>query len=135
MARGSCHVFAGYVKVVRANGVRVWARGCSAPRPRPNRAAIADRRHASESRAVWDVVATLALAHPQVGFELTLDGRSRLSVPPGQPRDERLAAVWGEDVARTLLPVAHGVGPVFIEGFCQRPADAQPTGRRVQLRG
>ncbi|HET9132869.1 MAG TPA: DNA mismatch repair endonuclease MutL [Gemmatimonadales bacterium] len=91
------------------------------------------RSAASESRAVWDVVATLALAHPRVGFELTLDGRGRLSVPPGQPRDERLAAVWGEDVARTLLPVAHGVGPVFIEGFCQRPADAQPTGRRVQL--
>ncbi|HEX5633406.1 MAG TPA: DNA mismatch repair endonuclease MutL, partial [Gemmatimonadales bacterium] len=70
------------------------------------------RSAASEARAVWDVVATLALAHPRVGFELVLDGRSRLAVPAAQARAERLAAVWGEDVARTLLPVGHGVGRV-----------------------
>ena len=91
------------------------------------------RSAASEARAVWDVVATLALAHPAVGFELTLDGRPRLTVPAAQDRAERLAAVWGEEVARTLLPVSHGVGRVRVEGFVQRPADARPTGRRVQL--
>lgn len=91
------------------------------------------RSAGSESRAVWDVVATLALAHPDVGFELVQDGRARLAVPPGQRRGERLAAVWGEDVARTLLPVAHGLGRVHVEGFAQRPGDARPTGRRVQL--
>jgi DNA mismatch repair protein MutL len=91
------------------------------------------RSAASEARAVWDVVATLALAHPAVGFELTLDGRPRLAVPAAQDRAERLAAVWGEEIARTLLPVGHGVGRVRVEGFVQRPADARPTGRRVQL--
>ncbi len=91
------------------------------------------RSAASESRAVWDTVATLALAHPAVGFELMLDGRPRLIVPAAQARDERLAAVWGADLARTLLPVAFAVGGVRVEGFTQRPADAQPTGRRTQL--
>jgi DNA mismatch repair protein MutL len=91
------------------------------------------RSAASEARAVWDVVATLALAHPAVGFELTLDARPRLMVPAAQDRAERLAAVWGEEIARTLLPVSHGVGRVRVEGFVQRPADARPTGRRVQL--
>lgn len=91
------------------------------------------RSAASESRAVWDVVATLALAHPAVGFELTLDQRPRLSVPSGQEQSERLAAVWGEELARTLLPVSFGVGRVRVVGFSQRPADARPTGRRVQL--
>lgn len=91
------------------------------------------RSAASESRAVWDVIATLALAHPAVGFELTLDQRPRLSVPAGQEQSERLAAVWGEELARTLLPVSYGVGRVQVAGFTQRPADARPTGRRVQL--
>jgi DNA mismatch repair protein MutL len=91
------------------------------------------RSAASEARSVWDVVATLALAHPDVGFELTLDGRERLNVPAGQAREERLAAVWGRDLARTLLPVDQAVGGVHVVGFTQRPADAQPTGRRTQL--
>jgi len=91
------------------------------------------RSAASESRAVLDTVSTLALAHPAVGFELVLDGRQRLLVPADQLREERLAAVWGPDLARTLLPVSYAVGGVLIEGFTQRPADAQPTGRRTQL--
>lgn len=91
------------------------------------------RSAASESRAVWDTVATLALAHPEVGFELMLDGRPRLIVPADQARDERLAAVWGADLAKTLLPVHYAVGGVRVEGFTQRPADARPTGRRTQL--
>ncbi len=91
------------------------------------------RSAASESRAIVETVSTLALAHPDIGLELLLDGRTRLQVPPDQPRDARLAAVWGEDLARTLLPVEYGVGPVRVSGFTQRPADAGPTGRRTQL--
>ncbi|MEO5800256.1 MAG: DNA mismatch repair endonuclease MutL [Gemmatimonadales bacterium] len=91
------------------------------------------RSAATETRAVIDAVSTLALAHPAVGFELVIDGRPRLVVPADQPREERLAAVWGPDLARTLLPVSFAVGGVLVEGFTQRPADAQPTGRRTQL--
>ncbi|HRP08654.1 MAG TPA: DNA mismatch repair endonuclease MutL, partial [Gemmatimonadales bacterium] len=83
------------------------------------------RSAASETRAVVDVVSTLALAHPDVGFLLELDARIRLDV--------RLAAVWGDELARSLLPVSFAVGPVRVEGFTQRPADARPTGRRTQL--
>ena len=91
------------------------------------------RSAASESRAIWDATSTLALSHPDISFELLLDGRHRLIVPDGQSLDERLAAVWGADVVRTLIPVEFAVGGVHITGFAQRPADAQPTGRRAQL--
>jgi DNA mismatch repair protein MutL len=91
------------------------------------------RSAASETRAVHEVVATLALAHPGIGFELITDARQRIGVPPEQSRDARLAAVWGEELARSLLPVGFAVGPVRVEGFAQRPADARPTGRRTQL--
>jgi DNA mismatch repair protein MutL len=91
------------------------------------------RSAASESRASWESVATLALAHPETGFELYLDGRTRLAVPGGQTAAERLEAVWGVDIARTLIPVSYASGSFRIEGFIQRPADAQPTGRRTQL--
>jgi DNA mismatch repair protein MutL len=87
----------------------------------------------SETRAIWDAVATLALAHPGTGFEFTADGQQRLLVPSGQSRDERLASVWGRDLAGTLLPVRHAAGAFRVEGYIQRPGDAKPTGRRVQL--
>jgi len=91
------------------------------------------RSQASEARACWDAVATLALAHPATGIELTLDGRPRLMVPPGQTLAERLESVWGVELARTLIPVQYAVGGFAVSGYIQRPADAQPTGRRTQL--
>ncbi|HEY4100853.1 MAG TPA: DNA mismatch repair endonuclease MutL [Gemmatimonadales bacterium] len=91
------------------------------------------RSASSESRAIWDTVSTLALAHPEVGFDLTLDGRTRLAVPAEQTPDERLAAIWGAELVGTLIAVDFAVGSVRVHGFAQRPADAQPTGRRTQL--
>src|SRR4029079_14741873 len=56
------------------------------------------RSAASETRAIHEVLATLALAHPESGFELEVDAAPRLHVPPGQDAVERLAAVWGRDL-------------------------------------
>jgi DNA mismatch repair protein MutL len=91
------------------------------------------RSVSSESRASYEAVATLALAHPEAGFELSFDGRTRLLVPPAQQPVDRLESVWGADVARSLVPVEYAVGTFRVSGFIQRPADAQPTGRRTQL--
>jgi DNA mismatch repair protein MutL len=91
------------------------------------------RSAASETRAAQDAVATLALAHPNTSFELHVDGTCRLGVPAGQHSAERLAAVWGRDLAGTLVPVHYAAGAFRVSGYIQRPGDAQPTGRRTQL--
>ncbi|MFN0177262.1 MAG: DNA mismatch repair endonuclease MutL [Gemmatimonadales bacterium] len=91
------------------------------------------RSTASETRAAWDAVGVLALAHPRVGFEFTADGAARLQVPPDQDERARLAAVWGRDIVATLVPVEYASGSVRVTGMVQRPADARPTGRRTQL--
>jgi DNA mismatch repair protein MutL len=91
------------------------------------------RSAASETRAIHETVATLALAHPEAGFELEVDAASRLHVPAGQDAVERLAAVWGRNLAGTLVPVRYAVGPFRVTGYAQRPGDARPTGRRAQL--
>jgi DNA mismatch repair protein MutL len=91
------------------------------------------RSAASETRAAHEVIATLALAHPESGFELHVDGTCRLAVPADQDSVERLAGVWGRDLAGTLVPVAYAAGAFRVAGFIQRPGDAQPTGRRTQL--
>lgn len=91
------------------------------------------RSVSSESRVSFDAVAILALAHPAVGFEVVGDERTKFILPAGQPLADRLAAVWGGDLAGTLIPVSHASGSVRVEGFIQRPGDARPTGRRTQL--
>jgi DNA mismatch repair protein MutL len=91
------------------------------------------RSASSESRAIVEAVATLALTYPAVAFELEMDGVRRLHVPPSQSPAERVESVWGRDLAGTLVPVGHAVGGFRVEGFAQRPGDARPTGRRVQL--
>jgi DNA mismatch repair protein MutL len=91
------------------------------------------RSAASETRAAHETVATLALAHPDVSFELEVDGVARLMVPTDQETEERLAAVWGRELAGTLIPVSYAAGAFRVDGFVQRPGDAQPTGRRTQL--
>ncbi len=91
------------------------------------------RSAGSETRAIQETLATLALAHPEAGFELEVDAAMRLAIPAGQDAAERLAAVWGRDLAGTLVPVRYARGPFRVEGFAQRPGDAQPTGRRTQL--
>jgi DNA mismatch repair protein MutL len=91
------------------------------------------RSAASETRAAHEAVATLALAHPESGFELHVDGSRRLAVPADQDQVERLAGVWGRDLAGTLIPVEYAAGAFRVGGYIQRPGDAQPTGRRTQL--
>jgi DNA mismatch repair protein MutL len=91
------------------------------------------RSTASETRAAHDALTTLALAHPGTGFDLEVDGIQRLQVPGNQTLPERVAAVWGREVAGTLVPVSYAAGSFRVDGFVQRPADAKPTGRRTQL--
>jgi DNA mismatch repair protein MutL len=116
--------------VARQRGTTVTVRGLFFNTPARRKFL---RSASSESRSSWEAVATLALAHPEVGFELYLDARTRLAVPSDQTSVERLEAVWGADIARTLVPVEYAAGSFRVFGFIQRPADAQPTGRRTQL--
>jgi DNA mismatch repair protein MutL len=115
---------------VRQRGTTVTVRGLFFNTPARRKFL---RSVASETRAATEAVAALAIAHPDAGVELHVDGGCRLAVPAGQSEEERLAAVWGPPLAGTLIPVAYAAGAFRVSGFVQRPGDAQPTGRRTQL--
>jgi DNA mismatch repair protein MutL len=120
----------GVSDAVRQRGTTVTVRGLFFNTPARRKFL---RSVGSETRAASEAVATLALAHPAVGFELVVDGDTRLQVPPGQDESSRLAGVWGPHLTGTLVPVQYASGPLAIRGFAQRPGDAAPTGRRTQL--
>lgn len=59
----------------------------------------------SEYAAALDVVKRLAMARPDIGLSLDHDGRRAMSVPPGQSRPERVAALTDKDLADNSVAV------------------------------
>src|ERR1700704_412073 len=95
------------------------------------------RAQATETRAAVEVVTVLALTRPDVAFPLTSDDRPLIDVRPTTRPIDRVHALWGRELADTLLPIAHREGPLEVRGFAQRPAQAKPAGREgyVFVRG
>ncbi|HEY6158663.1 MAG TPA: DNA mismatch repair endonuclease MutL [Gemmatimonadales bacterium] len=95
------------------------------------------RAQATETRAVVEAVTLLALIRPETAFTLSSDERTLIDVRPAASAIERVGALWGGQLADTLLPIARREGPLEVRGFAQRPAQAKPTGRKgyVFVRG
>ncbi|HEX5723890.1 MAG TPA: hypothetical protein VFX98_00415, partial [Longimicrobiaceae bacterium] len=68
-----------------------------------------------------------------VAFTLDSGGRDVLALPATASLAERVAAIWGGELAASLIPVAHRDGRVGVTGLAQRPADARPGNRRAYL--
>ncbi|MEJ2539751.1 MAG: DNA mismatch repair endonuclease MutL [Gemmatimonadota bacterium] len=87
----------------------------------------------AETRAVSDVVATLALAYPGVRLVLRSDDRLLLDLPASTELLERLTRLWGEEAAATFLTVHAEEDGYRVRGVLQRPDAAQPGVRRGHL--
>ncbi|HEX6940674.1 MAG TPA: DNA mismatch repair endonuclease MutL [Longimicrobiales bacterium] len=88
---------------------------------------------AAETRAVADVVTTLALANLSAAFRLESNGRVLFELPAAPDLVSRVAAIWGEETAGRLVPVARDGGGVRVAGLVVRPDAAQIGPRRVHL--
>ena len=95
------------------------------------------RATATETRAAVEALTVLALTRPEVAFSLTSDGRALLDCPPAARLIDRVRALWGVELADTLLGLSHRAGPLEVTGLVQRPAQARPAGRKgyVFVRG
>jgi DNA mismatch repair protein MutL len=119
---------------VRQRGTTVTVRGLFFNTPARRKFL---RASAAETRATSEILSLLALARPDVAFTLTSDGRALLETAPAPRPIDRIHALWGRELADTLLPVAHRRGLLEVTGFAQRPSQARPAGRKgyVFVRG
>jgi DNA mismatch repair protein MutL len=83
----------------------------------------------AETRAIHEALQALALARLDVTFHLESEGRMLLEAARTTQLVERVAALFGREVADELVPVDHG----GVRGMVQRPGDARPAGRRTFL--
>ncbi len=81
----------------------------------------------AESNAVADVIKRLALSRADVGFFLTVEGRSRISAPaedhddPVEARRARLSAILGSDFGENALVIDQEREGIHLTGLASLP--------------
>ena len=87
------------------------------------------RSFATEEGHIKSVFTVSALAHPELGFSLTVDGREVHRLAPGSSIEERISNLFGRDFADELIRVKDGAedgspsaGGVRVYGYISRPS-------------
>ncbi|TZG28705.1 DNA mismatch repair endonuclease MutL [Sphingomonas montanisoli] len=75
----------------------------------------------AEYAACVDAVKRLAMARPDIGFTLEHDGRRAFSVPPGEDRAQRVAALTDRELAANSVAVDYGREGISLTGVAGLP--------------
>ncbi len=86
------------------------------------------RSEATENYHLTNIVTHYALAHPEIAFTLTNNGRESLRVAPAKDLRERAYQIFGANMIESLLPVAGGREFIAkISGFVSAPRERRTT--------
>jgi DNA mismatch repair protein MutL len=91
------------------------------------------RSAAAETRAISETTIALALANLSAAFRLRSNDRELLDLERTGDLSARVGAIWGDELASTLIPIDHGSNDLRVAGLIQRPVDTRPGSRRVYL--
>lgn len=86
----------------------------------------------SEQAQVLEILRNLALGYPQVHFTLSTPARTLLAAPAAASLTERVAAVFGPELASHMLPLSQGQGAWQVSGLVTEP-DFTLASRRFQV--
>jgi DNA mismatch repair protein MutL len=128
---------AGFRLVVRAGEIEDAASVAAAPGTQvevaelffntPARRKFLKSKDAEQAKIV-EVLRHLALSHPQVHFVLNAP-RPLVTAPAAQSLAERVAALYGAELAAHLLPLSLGQGPFGVSGAITDPDYTLATNR------
>jgi DNA mismatch repair protein MutL len=93
--------------------------------------------NATEVGHINEQVARLALAHPDIGFEVTNNGRNTHRLTGGSGTRERIAALFGRELGDDLIAIERDDRGLRIDGYVAPPARSRATaaGQYVLLNG
>ncbi|HHT9155863.1 MAG TPA: DNA mismatch repair endonuclease MutL [Candidatus Tripitaka sp. YC43] len=83
----------------------------------------------SEMASISEVLTRLALSHPEVHFTLTHNQREVFNLPPASTIKERIAAFFGQDFAKELLPINSREPTLEVSGYIKPPAQNHGNAR------
>jgi DNA mismatch repair protein MutL len=83
------------------------------------------RARSTEVGHVNEQIARAALAFPQIGFELTNNGRVTQNLPRCEHRLERVAKFYGAELASALMPIERSERGITLEAYAAPPAQSR----------
>ncbi|HEY2866056.1 MAG TPA: DNA mismatch repair endonuclease MutL, partial [Pyrinomonadaceae bacterium] len=86
------------------------------------------RSEATENYHLTSIVTHYALAHPEIAFTLTNNGREILRVSPARDLKERAYQIFGAQLFESLIPVSGGREFIAtVSGFVSAPRERRTT--------
>ena len=83
----------------------------------------------TESTHITDFMTKEALAHPEIGFQLTIDGKKLLSTPSTENFTNRVHDIFGKDIASKIYSFSHSRGEFSVSGVVGNPELARSHAR------
>lgn len=74
----------------------------------------------TESQRIQEAIMKHAAIRPDVGFRLVRDGKAIIECPPAQNASNRIAMLWGHEIAKALVDVDYSMNELRISGFVAR---------------
>lgn len=81
----------------------------------------------TELGQICDTLTRVALSHPGVAVRLVAEGEESLHAPGSPDPLNTVAALYGTEVARELMPLAYSRAGIAVEGYVSRPSFTRPT--------
>lgn len=109
---------------VRERGTDVWVHNLFFNQPARGKFL---KSLTTENAQSMEIVSRLAIAHPEIAFRVTVDGREAMRTSGSGRTDETVAEVLGPAVAREFVPIRSETDDVRVTGFVSRPTLTRPT--------
>lgn len=87
------------------------------------------RAYVTEEAHVKGVFTVHALAHPAVGFSLTVDGRELYRLAPAPSLKDRVLDLFGPEFLERMLQISPADGAVRVSGLIEKPNLSTPVRR------
>ena len=91
------------------------------------------RTTATEMGHITEAVSRLALANPQVHFSLTNGGRLTHDLPPVDDLRDRIAALYGQAIAESLIEIVGQDDEIGLQGYVANPTQSRGNNRMQYL--
>ena len=87
----------------------------------------------TEQGLCLDAITRLALAHPEIRFKVTINGREAFTAPQAKDVSERIAMVMGEDFSNHRVSINAQHENVSLTGFISRPEFTKSNSKSIYL--
>ena len=87
----------------------------------------------TEEHHIEETLLTLALGHPETGFELAIDNRTAFSLAADSTPEVRIRELFGRNFAANLLKLDHRENGLRITGFVASPGFTRPSRKEQRI--